>query len=161
MVEQLGKEMRKYVPPNDEFQHAFAVARVSQAKLARYYLDRLQRRDDKKNKRRETMPSDDTTELNLEHVIPLNCVKEKWPDLQREDAEALYGRIGNMALLDAVKNSKIGNVGFAEKKQAFANSMLSLTKMVAENNSWGADEVNKRQQVLAKLAVETWPLRAS
>ena len=160
-AEQLGKEMRKYVPPNDEFQHAFAVARVSQAKLARYYLDRLQRRDDKKNKRRETMPSDDTTELNLEHVIPLNCVKEKWPDLQREDAEALYGRIGNMALLDAVKNSKIGNVGFAEKKQAFANSMLSLTKMVAENNSWGADEVNKRQQVLAKLAVETWPLRAS
>jgi len=88
-------------------------------------------------------------------------VKEKWPHLLREDVEALYARIGNMALLDAVKNSKIGNVGFAEKKEAFANSMLSLTRLIAENGSWGPDEVNKRQQVLAKLAVETWPLRVS
>jgi hypothetical protein len=151
--------MRKYLPSDDEFRNAFAVARVSQSKLARFYLDSLQRRDDRNNKRRETIPSHDTSDLNLEHVIPLNCFKEKWPQLSKEEAEALYPRLGNMALLDAVRNSKIGNVGFGEKKQAFERSSLSLTRMIADNAEWGSSEIQARQKVLAKLAVETWPLR--
>jgi hypothetical protein len=158
-ADQLAKEMRKYLPSDDEFRNAFAVARVSQSKLARFYLDSLQRRDDRNNKRRETIPSHDTSDLNLEHVIPLNCFKEKWPQLSKEEAEALYPRLGNMALLDAVRNSKIGNVGFGEKKQAFERSSLSLTRMIADNAEWGSSEIQARQKVLAKLAVETWPLR--
>ena len=158
-VSYLMKEMKPYLPTDEEFRQAFAVARVSQAKLARYYLDALQRKQDKENDKPELVPNDDTSQVNLEHVIPLTCRKDHWPDLERDVAEVLYGRLGNMALLNAKKNSMIGAHSFDEKKETLAASPFSFTNMITKKTSWGAQEVAERQQQLAKLAVKTWPLR--
>ena len=105
------------------------------------------------------MPNDDTSQVNLEHVIPLNFNEAHWGELDREVAEGLYSRLGNMALLNARKNSKIGAVGFLEKRETFKATPFSLTNMIAKNDKWGAEEVAVRQAALAKLAVKTWPLR--
>jgi len=157
-AEDLAKQMKPYIATDDEFRQAFATAKVGQAKLARYYLDALQRKQDAQDDKPELVPNDDTSQVNLEHVIPLNFNEAHWRELDREVAEGLYSRLGNMALLNARKNSKIGAVGL-EKRDTFKSTPFSLTNMIAKNDKWGAEEVTARQAALAKLAVKTWPLR--
>jgi hypothetical protein len=158
-ADDLAKEMKLYIASDDEFRQAFTTAKVGQAKLARYYLDALQRKQDAQDEKPELVPNDDTSQVNLEHVIPLNFSEAQWSELDRETAEGLYARLGNMALLNARKNSKIGAVGFLEKRETFKTTPFSLTNMIAQSDKWGAEEVAARQALLAKLAVKTWPLR--
>jgi hypothetical protein len=152
----LVEKMRDHVANDDYFKEQFSSTSVSQAKLARYYLDALER---KKTDGEDAglVPDDDTSKVNLEHIIPLNAAKN-WSHIEAESAKSLYKKLGNMVLLNAKKNSKIGDVTFDEKKKAFADSPFVLTKSVAKYATWGADEISKRQSELAELAVKTWPL---
>ncbi len=63
-----------------------------------------------------------------------------------------------MVLLEAHRNTRIGNSSFAGKRDHFRDSPLSLTSQIAEEDEWGLAEINKRQGRLAELAVESWPL---
>lgn len=158
-ADHLSLEMKPYLATDEEFKQMFSTAKVGQAKLARYYLDALQRKQDNDDEKPELVPNDDTSQVNLEHVIPLSVTKEHWGSLDRDVAEGLYSRLGNMALLNARKNSKIGAVGFKQKKETFRATPFSLTNIIAQNASWGPEEVAARQQTMAKIAVKTWPLR--
>jgi hypothetical protein len=51
------------------------------------------------------------------------------------------------------------NSPFLQKKEFLQNSAFLLTSEVAKNTSWGVKEINDRQKILAKLAVETWPIK--
>jgi hypothetical protein len=106
----------------------------------------------------EWVPNEDM-DINLEHVIPDNPDKN-WPNLDRDTVASLYTRLGNMVLLQASKNSVIGNSPFSDKRKAFRESAYVLTAEVAEYRDWTAKEVAQRQAKLADTAVQTWPLRA-
>ena len=64
-----------------------------------------------------------------------------------------------MALLNSGKNSLIGNASFEAKKAVFATSAFSLTKEISACDVWGPEQVAKRQQKLAELAVKVWPFK--
>ena len=66
-----------------------------------------------------------------------------------------------MELLQAKKNSQIGNKSFAEKRPVLAASSLVLTSEVGKKKKWGVVEISARQRELAKLAVKTWRLSVS
>jgi len=154
---ELAKKMAPILAGDEEFKLAFAGARVSQAKLARYYLDAMERKNAGDDDAAGLVPDDDTAKVNLEHIIPLNF-KAHWKDLDAEMATSLYNRIGNMVLLSAKRNAKIGDYGFKEKRKVLAEAPFALTKMVAKSSRWGADEVAERQLELAEIAAKTWPL---
>jgi hypothetical protein len=61
-------------------------------------------------------------------------------------------------LLTGTVKSKLGNVGYADKQQALSASEYSLTREAAGFSTWGVDEIAKRQECLAELAIKTWPL---
>jgi len=63
-----------------------------------------------------------------------------------------------MVILQAKKNSMIGNSPFAEKKKVLKGSTYLLTSEVADYSVWGPNEIQDRQQNLARLAVATWSL---
>jgi hypothetical protein len=94
----------------------------------------------------------------LEHVLPENPGKN-WPDIEAAIHSTYYRRLGNMALLAATLNRDIGNDPFAEKKKVLASSDYQLTKEIASQVSWRPSEIEDRQQRLAALAVQAWPLR--
>ena len=105
----------------------------------------------------ERVVNDDPTVLTLEHVLPENP-SPAWA-VDADTAQTLYRRLGNMALLRATPNSQVGNAEFAEKQKVYkASSSLSLTKQLLKYKHWGRDEINKRQAMMADLAVATWPL---
>jgi len=145
------------IPSDAIFETTFSEARVSAAALARYYLRALEQKA-KKQAEPEWVPSDDENAVNLEHVLPENP-QSGWPHIPPETASAYFRRIGNMVLLQAKKNSIIGNAPFDQKKPIFGASEFLLTQAVAACTHWGPTEIERRQKELAKLAVQTWPMR--
>jgi hypothetical protein len=150
---ELREAMKSYVPSDPEFEAAFAVARVSRAYQARYYLRALENTK-KQLSQPEYVPNESVAEINLEHVMPLQ-VGEDW-DVDDDMAETSQNMLGNMVLLKSNQNRDLGNLPFAEKKVVYARSGYDLTKQVASYAQWTLDEIRDRQGKLAKLAVKTW-----
>jgi hypothetical protein len=103
----------------------------------------------------------DEQQVNLEHIFPRKAKLADWPGFERDSVEFYTDRLGNLALLLATENTRIGNKPFGEKKKIFEKSSLALTKGVAARASWNPEAIEKRQAILAGLAVTAWPLRAS
>jgi hypothetical protein len=145
----LVEAARSFVPSDAQFTGAFETARVSVSRLARYYLRALEL-----TARGEANPEfipNDGLAINLEHVLALG-------DADRQSVETHGQRLGNLALLQADKNSQIGNADFPTKRAVYAQSSFLLTSQIGELLSWGVLEIEQRQKTLAGLAVKTWPL---
>jgi len=143
--------------PNDvALREAFKTATVSSAYLARYYLRCLEMAANNEPEPCFT-PNDDQQVINLEHILPESPGKN-WPQFSPELAEALYRRIGNLALLQASKNSNLKSEPFAVKKKLYSVSKFKLTSEVATAADWTPDTIAKRQDAMADLALKAWPL---
>jgi len=141
-----------FIPTDAQFEKDFQNARVSVNRLARYYLRALERTASNQSEP-EFIPNEDSV-INLEHVmsrIPGDSVTE-------QDIETHFTRIGNLALLQASKNSGIGSLPFSEKREVFKESSYLLTSQIADLNNWGTEGIENRQNVLAALAIDTWPI---
>ncbi len=151
----LATKMEPHVPPDSVFKGEFATASARRANLARYYLRSIElylKRDPKP----QFVPSDDTTHVNLEHVLPVNPSSD-W-HISADVAAGYYRRLGNMALLGAKDNVEIGNASFADKKLVFKGSPFETTKSIAKCRTWGPEEIENRQKELAEYVVKIWPL---
>lgn len=154
----LTQALRDVIPADAEFEGAFAIARVSSGALARYYLRSLELRR-KGHPEPEWIPNEDTV-INLEHIYPQNPdAAVSWTEFDTDIGPAYCRRLGNLVLLQASKNSDIGNADFKSKKATLAGSSYYLTAEVAENKTWSPKAIEARQHRLAKLAVKTWPLK--
>ncbi|TRW17167.1 DUF262 domain-containing protein [Glacieibacterium frigidum] len=151
----LRTAMSRYVPTDPEFETAFATARVSRARLARYYLRAIEN-EMAGTEQPEMVPNEDVESVNLEHVVPLTP-GDSW-GLSDDEAEAVQKLIGNLALMQAGPNSQEGNGSFADKKKAYGASQFKTTSMIASFEKWDASSIRARQSELAKLAVGAWPL---
>jgi Protein of unknown function DUF262/Protein of unknown function (DUF1524) len=154
-AKQLADAMVDIVPTDAQFEAAFGTARVSKNNLARYYLRALELKK-KGSPQPELIPNEDVV-INLEHVLPENPGKG-WAHIDPDVAGAVYRRLGNMVLLQAAKNSSIGNKSFPEKRAVLKSSAYLLTAEVGRESNWGVKEINERQKRMAALAVETWPI---
>jgi uncharacterized protein with ParB-like and HNH nuclease domain len=154
-VDELSKEAEKLVVGDAEFKEGFEIAKVGTAKLARYYLRSLE-----KTARGEENPEfipNDSTVINIEHIMPENF-GSNWPKLAKTDIETHLTRMGNLALMQAKKNSNVGNMSFNEKKKVYKESSFLLTNEISNTGKWGKEEIEARQKTLAAIAVTTWPL---
>jgi hypothetical protein len=151
----LRETMRSYVPSDSAFEQAFATARVSRAYLARYYLRALEKTR-AANPEPEYVPNEEVSQVNLEHILPLNP-SAGW-DVTAEQARAVQTRLGNMALLAAAINRDAANRPFAEKKASYADSQYQTTAEIAGFETWDFEAIDARQARFAELAVATWPL---
>jgi hypothetical protein len=141
------------VPIDAEFQTAFETARVSRPRLARYYLRALEKTA-KGEREAEFVPNEEFQDVTLDHILPLNPGHE-W-NVGDEEAEAVQKLLGNMVLVRASENRDLGNKSFSKKRVTYAASGYFTTRMVADEKTWGRDQVKRRQGALAELAVKTW-----
>lgn len=139
---------------DDEFEQTFAykefVYTSRNNKVAKYILSRIENF--------ENGAEIDKDEITLEHILPDNPDEDwEWDDIM---IQQYHYRLGNMVLLEFVKNKNLGNVSFDEKKIVYANSTVQSTRELGESNieKWTEEEINKRQKRLAKLAKGIWRL---
>ena len=150
-------EMAGIVPNDRQFQTEFSVARVSKSYLARYYLRALEKQA-RGESDPELVPNENAEQINLEHILPQNPVNS-WSHIDAETLNAYAQRLGNMTLLKTRLNSELRSSSFEVKKPRFATSEFLLTASVADNDSWGPNEIEERQKVMSELAISAWPLK--
>jgi hypothetical protein len=149
-------DLSKIIPTDEEFESAVAVARVPRSNLARYYLIALEK-GQQGEKEPELVPNTNEQEVNLEHVLPKNATEDAWgKDFTPDERKDWVFRLGNLALLQKGPNGRIGNKPFAVKKPILAKSSFKQTKEIGSRRSWGPNEIQERQNKLAKLATKVW-----
>ena len=98
--------------------------------------------------------------VTLEHILPRNPNFKEWPGFGDEDAASLWlDRLGNLALLEAGKNTGASNRKFADKKRrvyAADKCGILLTNELCDFSEWTPEKVKERQLRLAELAAKAW-----
>jgi len=147
-----------FIPGDAEFEASFSTARVSQAYLARYYLQALEQSlADEENP--ELVPSTLEKDVNLEHVLPQSPRKRDWPTFDEESVRAYCKRLGNLTLMKSDENVGLGNKPFLEKRIIYSRSKLKLNADLAAARKWDKAAIESRQKKLAEVALSTWPLK--
>jgi uncharacterized protein with ParB-like and HNH nuclease domain/predicted transport protein len=151
----LVKESYARLPGDAEFRREFVVKDVYNFRSRNYLLRKLENYS-----RKELVDVDSYT---IEHVMPQN------PDLSAEwqldlgpEWKAVQERwlhtIGNLTLTGY--NPELSDRPFSEKltiKGGFRESPLRLNQYLAKLDHWNEDEIQKRAELLADLALKIWP----
>jgi len=154
-TEALKVDLAGITPRDEAFQSAFTLAKVSNQKLARYYLRSLEMTAHGESEP-WFVPQEDPTIITLEHILPRRP-GTNWPQFTEDEAKNLVTRLGNLVLLRASSNSRLGSDDFNSKRQIFSQAPYELTNKVASVSDWTPLTIQERQEQLAELAVRTWP----
>lgn len=155
-TKQLKAALKSATPSNEDFERAFASAKVSKAQLARYYLRCLETAA-KGDPEPWFLPTSDPDIINLEHVLPRKP-EGNWPEFTSDEVPIYVTRLGNQALMKKSDNSTAKSDPFSAKSPIYQASPYSLTSHIAAYPAWSADAIAARQEELAKLALLAWPL---
>ncbi|GAA9190650.1 DUF262 and DUF1524 domain-containing protein [Helicobacter pylori] len=138
-------------PNNDEFKKLFITIDFYNFQKKKYFFERLN------FNRKEPV---NTQECTIEHIMPQKLTEEWKRDLG-ENFQEIHDKylhtIGNLTLTGY--NSEYGNKSFQEKQcmeGGFKHSSLRLNKGLGDLESFGEEEIKKRANYLADLALKTW-----
>ncbi|GAA7251701.1 DUF262 and DUF1524 domain-containing protein [Helicobacter pylori] len=139
-------------PNNDEFRNLFITIDFYNFQKKKYFFERLENFD-----RKERVY---THEYTIEHIMPQKLTEEWERDLG-ENFQEIYDKyldtIGNLTLTGY--NSEYGNKSFQEKRdmeKGFKDSPLRLNQGLRDLESFGEEEIKKRANDLADLALKVW-----
>ncbi len=139
-------------PNNDEFKKLFITIDFYSFKKKKYFFERLE--NSGRNERVYTH------EYTTEHIMP-QTLTEEWERDLGENFQAIHDKylhtIGNLTLTGY--NTEYSNRSFQEKKgmeKGFKNSPLRLNQGLSDLKSFGEEEIKKRANDLADLALKIW-----
>jgi alkylated DNA nucleotide flippase Atl1 len=104
----------------------------------------------------------DAVELQVEHVMPQSLSSEWRDHLESlgQDPDEVHGELvhtlGNLTL--TAFNGTLSNNPFERKRQIYEASHLELNRALAENESWGREQILARADVLAEQVAGVWPV---
>ncbi|WP_024422072.1 DUF262 and DUF1524 domain-containing protein [Helicobacter pylori] len=139
-------------PNNDEFKDCFITIDFYSFQKGEYFFERLENFD-----RKERVY---THEYTKEHIMPQKLTEEWEKDLG-ENFQEIHDKylhtIGNLTLTGY--NDKYSNKSFQEKQgmeKGFKDSPLRLNQGLRDLESFGEEEIKKRANDLADLALKIW-----
>ncbi|GAA8651679.1 DUF262 and DUF1524 domain-containing protein [Helicobacter pylori] len=139
-------------PNNDEFKDCFITINFYSFKKNKYFFERLENFD-----RKERVY---THEYTTEHIMPQHLTEEWERDLG-ENFQEIHNKylhtIGNLTLTGY--NNEYNNKFFQEKQgmeKGFKDSPLRLNQGLRDLKSFGEEEIKKRANDLADLALKIW-----
>ncbi|QQW81975.1 DUF262 and DUF1524 domain-containing protein [Helicobacter pylori] len=139
-------------PNNDEFKKLFITIDFYKFQKNRYFFERLENFDTKERVY--------TDEYTIEHIMP-QTLTEEWEKDLGENFQEIHDKylhtIGNLTLTGY--NPKYSNKPFQEKQgmeKGFKDSPLRLNQSLRDLESFGEEEIKKRANDLADLALKIW-----
>ncbi|WRB50747.1 DUF262 and DUF1524 domain-containing protein [Helicobacter pylori] len=139
-------------PNNDEFKKLFITIDFYHFKKREYFFERLENFE-----RKERVY---THEYTTEHIMP-QTLKEEWERDLGENFQEIHNKylhtIGN--LTKTGYNTEYSNKSFQEKQgmeEGFKDSPLRLNQSLRDLESFGEEEIKKRANDLADLALKIW-----
>lgn len=139
-------------PNNDEFKDCFITINFYKFKKREYFFERLENFD-----RKEPV---NTKGLTVEHIMP-QTLEEEWKKDLGENFQEIHNKylhtIGNLTLTGY--NQEYSNNSFQQKRdmeKGFKDSPLRLNQSLRDLKSFGEEEIKKRANDLADLALKIW-----
>ncbi|GAA7690399.1 DUF262 and DUF1524 domain-containing protein [Helicobacter pylori] len=139
-------------PKNDEFKDLFITTDFYKFQKNRYFFERLENFDTKERVY--------THEYTIEHIMP-QTLTEEWERDLGENFQKIHDKylhtIGNLTLTGY--NPEYRNKSFQEKQgmeKGFKDSPLRLNQSLRDLESFGEEEIKKRANDLADLALKIW-----
>ncbi len=151
----LLKESYARMPTDEEFRNGLLVKDVYNFRSRNYLLRKLENFEHK-----EPIDVDSYT---IEHVMPQNPdLSPEWQSELGPDWKTVQERwlhtIGNLTLTGY--NPELSDKPFSEKltiKGGFRDSHLRLNRYIASLDYWNEQQIQKRAEMLADLALHIWP----
>ncbi|EJB14122.1 hypothetical protein HPCPY1962_0899 [Helicobacter pylori CPY1962] len=138
-------------PNNDEFKNLFIMIDFYNFQKKKYFFERLEN---------DTNEPVNTKECTIEHIMP-QTLTEEWKRDLGENFQAIHDKylhtIGNLTLTGY--NPEYSNKSFQEKQgmeKGFKDSPLRLNQGLRDLKSFGEEEIKKRANDLADLALKIW-----
>ena len=129
--------------------HAYGGGVTSQTKAVLYEIAKSQ------GLAREMASLED---LSVEHVMPQALTRQWSRDLGKFATE-IHGkyrhRLANLTITGI--NPELGAKPFDEKKDKYSQSLIQMTRDLAELDTWDVDILDRRAVDLSKLALKIWP----
>ncbi|PUD47597.1 hypothetical protein C2R74_03040 [Helicobacter pylori] len=139
-------------PNDDEFKKLFITIDFYHFKKREYFLERLENFD--------TKEPVNTQKCTTEHIMP-QTLTEEWKRDLGGNFQAIHDKylhtIGNLTLTGY--NEKYSNNSFQEKRdmeKGFKQSPLRLNQSLKELEVFGEEQIKKRANDLADLALKIW-----
>ncbi|WRA13618.1 DUF262 and DUF1524 domain-containing protein [Helicobacter pylori] len=139
-------------PNNDEFKKLFITIDFYSFQKKKYFFERLENFDTKERVY--------TDEYTIEHIMP-QTLTEEWERDLGENFQEIHNKylhkIGNLTLTGY--NPEYSNKSFQEKRdmeKGFKDSPLRLNQGLRDLESFGEEEIKKRANDLADLALKIW-----
>ncbi len=142
-------------PNNDEFKNSFITTNFCDLQKKKYFFERLENFD--------TKEPVNTKGLTTEHIMPQKPTEDtkEWEKDLGENFQEIHDKylhtIGNLTLTGY--NPEYGNKSFKEKRdmeKGFKDSPLRLNQGLRDLESFGEEEIKKRANDLADLALKIW-----
>lgn len=150
----LLKDSYKRFPTDEEFKRELMIKDVYNFRNRNYLLRKLENYN-----RKEII---DIEAYTMEHIMPQNPnLSPEWrrdlgPNWEEVHKTYLH-TLGNLTLTRY--NSELSDRSFKEKRDmegGFADSPLRLNRELAKLETWNEEEILKRAQFLADLALKVW-----
>ncbi len=139
-------------PKDSEFKNLFITIDFYNLKEKKYFFERLENFD--------TKEPVNTQECTIEHIMP-QTLTEEWERDLGGNFQAIHDKylhtIGNLTLTGY--NQDYSNNSFQEKRdmeKGFKQSPLRLNQGLRDLKSFGEEEIKKRANDLADLALKIW-----
>ena len=158
----LAKGERSRFPMDDEFVRDLSNRLVYKmnSKNKIYILERLENHGTIEDK--DIYRHCDAGEYSIEHIMPQHLTPA-WIKELGEDAERIHEtwlhRLANLTLTGY--NSKYSNSPFEKKRDTqdgFKDSGLRMNTWIAQQDKWGLDELEQRNEMLMQRALTIWPM---
>ncbi len=156
-------EIKSYLPsPTKDFLERFRTRKFTAGSTrTKYILWQLN------NPTGET--SLNLSDIHTEHIMP-KTLNKKWIeylknytgifDTQKlkEKHKEYINRIGNLTIIKGAWNISMSNRIFEDKKKDYERSEIGITKDLTKYEKWTFEEIEKRSEELAKIALSRWNL---
>ncbi len=153
-IQQVAQELKDLYVSDTDFRNDFSTISFNtrrNKKLIRYILFELENQLNSNG----SVYDFEENPATIEHILPENASEDWEKFFPKNVIENYVFRIGNYTLLEEGKNREIGNSLYDIKRDTFKTSSFTMTNKI-NYPEWNANNLDKRQIDLAKLATTIW-----
>jgi len=103
----------------------------------------------------------DPDKITVDHLMPQSATKDGWGGTEVAEAESLVNTWANLVPLSQKANQEKSNRNWSETRNLMLNesgTVFKSTRQVFDKyETWNAETISERADVLAEWAVQRWP----